>query len=117
LSVAQARGAEHPQLETDDWGWYFIIQQLPGEPRFGMDVTFEPDDDPLTPITWDDLGWNLFPATQGFVDTTVTPSFVPAGPGEGVAQWGTDAARMASILYQKPVMIAVHAKEMLEGTV
>jgi hypothetical protein len=116
LSVDDARGDDHPQLETDDWGWYFVIQQLPGEPRFGMDVQFEPDDDPLTPITWDDLGWDLFPATQGFVDTNVRPQgFVPAGPGESLAQWGTDAARMASILYQKPVMIAVHAKEMLEG--
>jgi hypothetical protein len=30
------------------------------------------------------------------------------------AQWGTHSADMASVLYQKPVMIAVHAKEMLE---
>jgi hypothetical protein len=118
LSLAQARGAEHPQFETDDWGYYFIIQQLPGEPRFGMDVTYEPDDTAATPITWDDLAWDLFPGGQQFVATTVKPQgmgFVPAGPGESPDQWGTDAARMASILFQKPVMIAVHAKEMLEG--
>jgi len=116
LTVAQARGADRPRLETDDWGWYFVIQQLPGEPHFGMDVEFSPDDDLSTPITWDDLSWDRFPATQVFVDTTVLPQpFTPAGPGESIAQWGTDAARMASILYQKPVMIAVHAKEMLEG--
>jgi hypothetical protein len=116
LTVAQARGADHPQAEADDWGYYFIIQQLPGEPRFGMDLTFSPDDDPATPITWNDLAWTLFPDGQTFVDTTVLPqSFVPAGPGESISQWGTDSARMASILLQAPVMIAVHAKEMLAG--
>jgi hypothetical protein len=112
LTAAAARGADHPRLDTDDWGWYFVIQQLPGEPRFGMDVEYSPDG---TTPTWDDLAWDLFPTGQLFVDTSVAPSFTPAGAGESIAQWGTDAARMASILFQKPVMIAVHAKEMLEG--
>jgi hypothetical protein len=115
LTVDQARGASPPQAETDDWGYYFVIQQLPGEPRFGMDLAFSPDDDPATPITWNDLAWSLFPDGQTFVDTEVPPqSFVPAGPGEALTQWGSDSARMASILLQAPVMIAVHAKEMLE---
>jgi len=116
LTVEQARGGDHPQTATDDWGWYFVIQQLPGEPRFGMDVSFSPDDDPATPITWDDLAWTLFPGDPPFIDTGVRPQgLTPAGPGESLAQWGTDSARMASILYQRPVMILVHAKEMLEG--
>jgi hypothetical protein len=116
LSVEQARGAANPQTETDDWGYYFIIQQLPGEPRFGMDAAFSPDDDAATPITWNDLAWTLFPDGQTFIDTNVQPqSFTPAGPGESLSQWGNDSARMASILFQAPVMIAVHAGEMLEG--
>lgn len=115
LSVAQARGEANPQTDADDWGYYFVIQQLPGEPRFGMDVTYDPDDDNATPITWDDLGWDRFPSGLQFVDTTISPSFPPPGLGASAAQWGSDSARMASILYQKPVMIAVHAKEMLEG--
>lgn len=116
LTVEQARGDEAPREETDDWGWYFVIQQLPGDPRFGMDVSYSPDDDPSTPITWDDLAWTLFPDGQAFIDTGVRPSpFTPAGPGESAAQWGTDSARMAAILFQRPVMILVHAKEMLEG--
>ena len=114
LTVEQARGADAPQLETDDWGYYFIIQQLPGEPRFGMDVTFEPDDP--AHITWNDLAWTSLPDSQRFIDTTLLPqSIVPTGPGESLSQWGTDSARMASILFQVPVMIAVHAKDMLAG--
>jgi hypothetical protein len=116
LTLEQARGASNPQSDADDWGYYFIIQQLPGEPRFGMDVSFSPDDDSATPITWNDLSWDKFPETQTFIDTSVLPQgFVPAGPGESISQWGSDSADMAAILFQAPVMIAVHAKEMLEA--
>jgi hypothetical protein len=116
LTKNQARGADHPQAEGDDWGYFFVIQQLPGEPRFGMDIDFEPDK-PGGPFTWNDLSWDRFPDGMPFVDTNVQPGhgFVPTGPGENIAQWGRDAAEMASILFQAPVMIAVHAKEMLEG--
>ena len=40
LTIDEARGADHPQAEADDWGYYFVIQQIPGEPRFGMDIAF-----------------------------------------------------------------------------
>jgi hypothetical protein len=56
LTIEQAQGAADPRSDADDWGYYFIIQQLPGEPRFGMDLAFEPDDDPATPITWNTAG-------------------------------------------------------------
>jgi hypothetical protein len=116
LTKEQARGADDPEGEADDWGYFFVIQQLPGEPRFGMDVDFEPDT-PGGPFTWNDLSWDRFPDGMAFVDTSVQPGhgFVPAGPGENMGQWGRDAAEMASILFQAPVMVAVHAKEMLEG--
>lgn len=116
LTVEQVRGAAAPRTAADDWGWFFVIQQLPGEPRFGMDVAFAPDDDASTPITWNDLSWDRFPAGQTFIDLGVPPSaFSPAGAGESLAQWGQDSARMAAILFQRPVMIAVHARDMLEG--
>ena len=55
------------------------------------------------------------PDGQLFIDTTVRRRRSPHGPGESVSQWGADSAHMASILYQNPVMIAVHATEMLKG--
>ena len=117
LTIEAARGDEHPQTATDDWGYYFVIQQIPGDPRFGMDIEYDPDDDPATPITWDDMSWEKYNNGEAFVRTTVLPhaSFHPAGVNESRSQWGTDAATMGYILYQKPVMIAVHAKEMLAG--
>jgi hypothetical protein len=115
MTIAEAKGADDPKVESDDWGWYFILQQIPGEPRFGMDVTFSPDDDPATPITWDDLAWNNFDAGMPFVSTALQPqaSFLNQLTAAERAQWGSHSADMAFVLYQKPVMIAVHAKEML----
>ena len=73
LTIEEARGAANPQLPDDDWGWYFMIQEVPGEPRFGMDVRFSPDDDSTTPITWDDLSWTKFPEGLSFIGTSSPP--------------------------------------------
>jgi hypothetical protein len=114
LTPDAAKGADNPQKPTDDCGYYFIIQQVPGEPRFGMDVEFDPD--LPNKVTWDDLSWDKFASAMRFIDTSTPPA---AGFFNGLtsaekAQWGSHSADMASILYQQPVMIAVHAKEMLE---
>jgi hypothetical protein len=115
LTIEQAKGAADPKSEGDDWGWYFIIQELPGEPRFGMDIEFDPGDQRATPITWNDLAWDKVPAGN-FVDPGALPlpDFMNKLSGDLKAQWGRHAADMASILFQRPVMIAVHAREMLE---
>ena len=116
LSAEDARGDDTPQTDADDWGYFFVIQEIPGEPRFGLDIAFDPDDDPATPITWDDMAWDRYDPTKQFLEakTKPLPGFNPAG-GDSLNQWGTDSAAMAYILYQKPVMIAVHAREMLAG--
>ncbi|WP_421944002.1 hypothetical protein [Pedobacter sp.] len=113
LTVPQAKGKDEPKIESDDWGWYFIIQQIPGEPRFGMDINFEKSGDK---VSWDDLSWNKYSPQNGFINIDVKPNidFKPAAP-ENIDDWGQNSARMGHILYQKPVMIAVHAKEMLKS--
>ncbi len=117
MTITDAKGADDPKTESDDWGWYFLIQQAPGEPRFGMDIEFDPDDDPTTPITWDDLSWVSFDANAAFVSASTPPAseFLNQLSPALRSQWGTHSADMAGILYQQPVMIAVHAKEMLEN--
>lgn len=116
LSAEAARGADAAQTDADDWGYFFVIQEIPGEPRFGLDIAFDPDADPLTPLTWDDMAWDRYDPARKFLEAAARPlpSFVPGG-GDSINQWGADSASMAYILYQKPVMIAVHARDMLAG--
>jgi len=115
MTKETAYGDDKPTTASSDWGWFFIIQEIPGEPRFGMDVTFSPDDSATTPITWDDLGWDSFEPELHFVNTAQPPkpAFGNQLTDSQRDQWGRHSADMASILFQKPVMIAVHAREML----
>ncbi|WP_027155704.1 hypothetical protein [Mesorhizobium sp. WSM2561] len=115
LTIEQAEGDDDPDTESDDWGWYFVIQELPGEPRFGLDIEFGPDDDNTTPITWNDLSWDRVSAVTFLSPATPpVPAFFNLLAADLKAQWGRHAADMAAILFQRPVMIAVHAREMLE---
>jgi hypothetical protein len=125
LTVAEAKGGtgENP---TDDPGWFFVIKERPGDPRFGLDT------DAQTPLNvWNDLSWqDVQPGAAGsFIDvssTTPTLTLVPpTGPeaAEKLQQYSDDknvswsnamgAADVAYILFQTPVLVAVHASEML----
>jgi hypothetical protein len=108
-----------------DPGWYFVLQERPGEARFGLEV------DPITPVeTFDDVSWNDAAAgikpgqflsagalsNVGFTE----PSAVTDAPKHD--QWKDDrrvdpaevsSARWAYLLLRQPVMVAVHADEML----
>ena len=108
LTIDQAKGTATSPGFPDDLGWFFIIQQMPGEPRFGMDINSTGN--PAT--SWDDLAWDQFGSTIPFIKGAVKPSIDPEPES---AKWGTDAAEMAYILFQKPSMVAVHAKDMLEN--
>ena len=110
MTIEQARGTEPLGPFTDTLGWFFIVQEVPGEPRFGMDLKFDPGTDGLS---WDDLSWDKFGAEIAFIKKDVKPNF--GLPASLQNMWGVDSAKMASILFQKPVMVAVHANEMLEN--
>jgi hypothetical protein len=107
LTIKQARGTELTPGFTDHLGWFFIIQEVPGEPRFGMDINFDPGTDGLS---WDDLAWDLLPPDTRFIKSTVVPNINVSDKNK----WGADSANMAYVLFQKPSMVAVHAQEMLE---
>jgi len=107
LKIEQARGSEPTPGFLDNLGWFFIIQEIPGEPRFGMDITYDPGSDG---VSWDDLAWPLLPPDTKFIKASVIPSISLADK----SKWGADSANMADVLFQKPSMVAVHAKEMLE---
>jgi hypothetical protein len=122
LTVTQAKG----NPDTNDAGWFFVIKERPGEPRFGLDI-----DRGGAPInSWSDLAWDdvttqngnirINPAMNEYQLTTPPPA--SEGPDEHAQHkedkqlsWNrdTNAADVAYVLYQLPVLVAVHAAEML----
>jgi hypothetical protein len=124
LTVGQAKGGtgEDP---ADDPGWFFVIKERPGEPRFGLD-----NEQPTTLNVWNDLSWPAVqPAPAGAsIEISATPvSFPLTDPGtadEKYPQYLNDkdviwnrntmsSAELGYILFQAPVLVGVHASEML----
>jgi hypothetical protein len=128
LTVAEAKGAS----TGADQGWFFVLQEQPGEPRFGLDVAEFPA---APPQKWSDLSWANLAADQASLDAIEsidlnaslpdTRSVVPQ-PGDPIVSWHADAglgpansraSDLAFITLQRPVRIAIHASDMLpEGS-
>jgi hypothetical protein len=111
LKADEVPGSTDP--DDDDAGWFFVLQERPGEPRFGLDL---PDaDTPDVPAEWDDLAWgHVTVGPRGAVSLTPAPTTnITEHPDSAVA-WGTDAAAMAYVLFQAPAMVAFHAADMLD---
>lgn len=100
-------------IETEP-GWFFVIQEQPTEPRFGLD---EPDGGSATPSTWSELTWaHVGVASGGHLPLpAITPplNLSLAGSGSPKAKWGQDAAHMAAITFQRPFRAAVHSSKVL----
>ncbi|MDR8391884.1 hypothetical protein NC796_12065 [Aliifodinibius sp. S!AR15-10] len=112
LTIEEASGEEATPgfNDNDNLGWFFILAEVPGEPRFGMDITFNPNEPDIH--TWNDLSWENLPENVDFVRSEINPNLnLASGIDE---QWGRSASDMASILMQRPVMVAIHATEMLQ---
>jgi hypothetical protein len=111
LTIEQARGTEATPGFTDSLGWFFILQEIPGEPRFGMDISLNVSGNSFT---WDDLSWECFgDPPPPFITVGDRPTPEPADNHPDI--WGIDSGHIAYILFQKPSMVAVIAKEMLEA--
>lgn len=125
LTAAAAKGGtgENP---TDDPGWFFVIKERPGEPRFGLD-----NEKQKRINVWNDLSWNdVQPNPPGsFIEISSAPgTFNLVTPNaeeqeketqhqdDRKVSWSHDmsSAELAYILFQAPVLVAMHATEMLE---
>lgn len=124
LSVAEAKGGTG-ESATDDPGWFFVIKERPGEPRFGLDAEAQ-----TTIHVWNDLSWpDVQPGPPGTkIEIASAPAAFPLNaPGteeqEKLVQYEDDrkvtwshdmsSAELAYILFQAPVLVGVHASEML----
>ena len=110
----------------DDAGWFFVLKERPGDPRFGV------DEGPATRVeVWNDLSWpDVDPHQHGFIELDQDVQ-VPLTSFDGseddqekqeqrsedislpLWQASLSSADIAYILFQAPVLVAVHAQEML----
>ncbi|MDO8185481.1 hypothetical protein Q5424_18515 [Conexibacter sp. JD483] len=126
LTIRAAKGGDPGSDARADAGWFFVIKERPGEPRFGLDI--ERDEGSVQ--TFNDLAWSDAPAVvagRHLPASAFAPvALAPLGPGDvekrdqaiedvDVNAAATSAARWAYVLYQAPVMVAIHAAEMLRA--
>jgi hypothetical protein len=122
VDVAKGGTGENP---NDDPGWFFVIKERPGEPRFGLDSAQQPKLNVWNDLSWPDVqpgppGSHIEIATAPAAFNLITPSGadqekdVQFQDDKKVA-WSRDmsAAELAYILFQAPVLVGVHASEML----
>ena len=119
LTAEEAMATEQPEefesgLETDlDAGWFFVLEERPGDVRFGADVA---DDVPLE--NWDYLNWQHFVEVDDKISNIDDLTFIDIdkhslSSGEDPI-WGKNAANMAHILYQPHNRVAIHADQMIK---
>jgi hypothetical protein len=123
LTIEEAMGQSgtHP---GDDPGWFFVIKERPGEPRFGLELTRTRDPEIFGELTWDDVmqgAASPFLPAGSLANVALAP--VPQPDDEGKQPQHDDdaqvnaatvsAARWAYLLLRAPVMVAVHAAQML----
>jgi hypothetical protein len=96
-------------------GYYFVLQEQPAEPRFGLDIPDEFGANPATLTSWNDVTWGHVTAdAAAFEHLTYVPlAGRLAGRKLESAEWGFNAAHMARITLQKRVGVAIHASELL----
>ncbi|MDQ3019720.1 MAG: hypothetical protein M3R36_04000 [Bacteroidota bacterium] len=121
LTDVEAKGKENPTSTSDNPGWFFVIKERFGEPRFGLDLNKA-----NRIINWNNLSWEDVGTADGkYIELNRSISFIAYDEDidqenrdtkeDTQAQWNpdTDSAELAYILYQVPVLVGVHASRML----
>jgi hypothetical protein len=112
LDAATARG--NP-------GWFFVLQEHPSEPRFGLAAPRGAWG--AKPTSWQALGWDHLAATPDalaalrHVDLGATLPQDPAAADPTGAVWhassGSRAADLAHITFRRPSRLAIHASTLV----
>jgi hypothetical protein len=124
LTIDEVKGS------NTDPGWYFVLQERPGEARFGLELTRAGDKETFDDLTWDDAmpggkPGQFLPAGALANVILTQPSSAPAD-ADKLLQFKDDekivvgaevsSARWAYLLFRQPVMVAVHGSEMLSDS-
>ena len=122
LTITEAKGGTGSD-PGDDPGWFFVIKERPGEPRFGLELESSSNLTVFDELSWDDAqpggAAGQFLSAGSLASVALT---TPAA-GDPDAQQHLDdqlvnaaaasSARWAYLLFRAPVLVAVHADEML----
>jgi hypothetical protein len=106
-------------IPANQLGWFFVLQEVVGETRFGLDER-PPKPGMESNVLWDNLSWEAVTIPPGKkVIALGTPfAHTPPGGNPDDLKWspgqGATAADVAAILRQKPVLVGVHGRQMLE---
>jgi hypothetical protein len=122
LTIDEVRGGTG-QNPGDDPGWFFVIKQRPGEPRFGLELSRTGALDVFDELTWNDAipaapAGSFLPAASLQAVALAAP---PDEPGrqqqheddEQVDPAANSSARWAYLLFRAPILVAVHGAQML----
>src|SRR5262249_42229267 len=119
LTIPEAKGGPGTN-PSDDPGWFFVIKERPGEPRFGLKLSRPGPLEVFDEVTWDDAQPGVTPGKFLHAADLSAVALVPPPPAdpEGKKPQHADdiqiggaaasAARWAYILFRAPVMVAVH---------
>jgi hypothetical protein len=126
LSAEDAKG-KPGDTDNDPAGWFFVLRERPGEPRFGLDESRAAEE---RLVTVNDLAWSDTGVAKGAsLPASVLAAPVLAAPSSAhddlekqpqhdddvrVVPAPVTSARWAYLLFQAPVMVAVHAAELLK---
>jgi hypothetical protein len=125
LTIDEAMGGSGIPPHTDP-GWFFVIKERPGEPRFGLELERDPAAEVVDELTWDDAkleGADFLPANS-LASFPLAPASGKDSEHKGEQHKDDQAAlgaaassaRWAYLLFRPPVMVAIHADEMLRET-
>jgi hypothetical protein len=120
LTIEQAKGGYG---KPPDPGWFFVIKERPGEPRFGLELTREGPLEVFDELTWQDAGRSPGQfLSAGELAPVALKAPTGPDPEHREPQYDEDkladaapanSARWAYLLFRAPVMVAIHADEML----
>jgi hypothetical protein len=116
LTEAEARGTPSPA--DAEAGWFFVLQEQPTEPRFGLDPVTQ-FSSPETLRSWRELSWgHVAPDAAALAALTYVGVGGPLrdksiAEGGAAVRWGANAGHMARITLQRAYRVAIHAAALL----
>jgi hypothetical protein len=113
LAADEVRGSDA------DPGWFFVLQEQPSAPRFGLDKAAGFAGAIPRAAKWSDLTWGHLASSQAAFDAlTHVPASAALPDTSAISQppgiaWGKNSAHLAYATYQQPVRIAIHGSDLV----